>query len=80
MTLPRAEMGVYVSTGVTRHKSIPKSNNYQNYQLFVLVSIEFMVQDRAKSRSSHLTTQAALHPKSVQGSIRAEQELLHVQV
>lgn len=69
---PGQNMGLYVSTGVTRHKSIPKSNNYQNYQLFILVSIEFMVQERAKSRSSHLTTQASLHPKSVQGSIRAE--------
>lgn len=40
-----------------------------------LVSTEFIVQERAKSRSSHLTTQAFLHPKSVQNH-----ELLHVQV
>lgn len=69
------KMWVYVSIGVTRHKSIPKSSHYQsyqNYQLFILVSTEFMVQERAKSRSSHLTTQASLHPKSVQSSIRAE--------
>lgn len=70
MTLRRAE-----NVSLCKHRGNKTQINPKVQplsELSYLVSIGFIVQERAKSRSSHLTTQAFLHPESMQSSIRAE--------
>lgn len=71
VTLPRAENGSLRKRRGNKTQIDPKVQQLSDLSPY-LVSTEFMVQESAKSRSSHLTTQTFLHPKPGQCSTRAE--------